>query len=233
MQRWLMMIVMVLLLLIAEAAPLSDGRSSPLYPSPFANSSPQVPRLLLVAGCTGAGKSTLAMSIALQQGFMRCVSTDTIRLVLRSVLTDPALHPALHRSSYSGQGPPVEQWLQCASSLQPSIEAVVADSLQRKTSLVLEGVHVQPNNDLLQAWRARGGQGLGCLLTIRDEDLHRNLILQRGKMMTKAAEEQVRSFRRIRAIQEAMVQTARAHNWLVMEQDVETDPLQRIAEAFH
>ena len=43
----------------------------------------RAPRLTIIAGATGTGKSTLAHMVAHELDFSRCVSTDTIREVLR------------------------------------------------------------------------------------------------------------------------------------------------------
>ncbi|MEC9118545.1 MAG: zeta toxin family protein [Candidatus Thermoplasmatota archaeon] len=58
----------------------------------------RTPRLTIIAGATGTGKSTLAHMVAHELDFSRCVSTDTIREVLRCNLSVSEF-PALHRSS--------------------------------------------------------------------------------------------------------------------------------------
>ena len=45
------------------------------------------PRLLVIAGATGVGKSTASVGLASRAGFTRIVSTDAIREVMR--LSDP------------------------------------------------------------------------------------------------------------------------------------------------
>ena len=196
-------------------------------------SSSPTPRLLLIAGCTGTGKTTLAMSAALELGMVKCISTDTIRVIMRAEHHDASLHPALHRSSYSGQGEVVTQWKECCEALDVGVQAVLQDSSDRRYSMVLEGVHLVPTNDLLNQWRSQGGDAVGCLLTIPDEDFHQNLIVKRGKVMTKRAEEQLRSFHRIRRIQDEMIKLAHENKWLIIEQTREdVDPLQLISSAF-
>jgi 2-phosphoglycerate kinase len=44
------------------------------------------------------GKSTFGMSVALSQGILKCISTDSAREVMRSYDDNPVLH----RSSYEG-----------------------------------------------------------------------------------------------------------------------------------
>ena len=58
------------------------------------------PRLLIIAGATGTGKSTVSMTIAAKSNFARLISTDAIREILRST-DELQTDPALHRSSFS------------------------------------------------------------------------------------------------------------------------------------
>jgi len=57
------------------------------------------PKLILITGCPGTGKSTFGMSLALEQGILKCISTDTVRAVMRSYVPE-SISPPLHRSSY-------------------------------------------------------------------------------------------------------------------------------------
>ena len=57
------------------------------------------PRLLILAGATGVGKSTAAREIAAASGFSRILSTDAIREIMRTCI-DVDEDPALHRSSF-------------------------------------------------------------------------------------------------------------------------------------
>lgn len=181
-------------------------------------------QLILIAGCTGTGKSTFGMSVALSQSILKCVSTDTVREITRSMT--PAPQPAeLMRSSYQGDGEPVADWKASCHVLDSGINALVKDAMTRGTSLVLEGVHIQPDNVLLDEWRARGGIALGCLLMITDAEAHKSLIFKRGEITKKGEEKKINAFSRIRAIQHEMFKMAVAHDWLLIEQKIEPDPL--------
>jgi 2-phosphoglycerate kinase len=184
------------------------------------------PELVLISGCTGTGKSTLGMTIALNQGIVKCISTDSIRQVMRVYNTSDALH----RSSYSGYGDPILQWRECCSVLEDSVESLVHDALKRGVSMVLEGVHIIPSNSLLQRWREAGGVALGIVLVITDENAHRELINKRGHITKKGADHQIRSFSRIRAIQNEMIQLGKENNWLQIEQRLESDPIDIITD---
>ena len=189
------------------------------------------PQLIVIAGCTGTGKSTFGMSVALSQSILKCVSTDTIREVTRTInlnSPDPSKPPALFRSSYEGDGDPVADWRDSCNVLSPGIDALVRDAMKRGTSLVLEGVHIQPDREsaLLEDWRKQGGTALGVLLMIKDAEAHRSLIFKRGEVTRKGEEKKINAFARIRKIQEAMFKSAVANDWLLIEQKVEPSPLE-------
>lgn len=74
------------------------------------------PKLILISGGPGTGKSTFGMSLALEQGILKCISTDTVRAVMRSYVPE-SISPPLHRSSY-GEFPLVS--VECSPPLLDS-----------------------------------------------------------------------------------------------------------------
>lgn len=187
------------------------------------------PRLVLISGSTGTGKSTLGMKIALSEGIMKCVSTDTIRQVVRSFDQSDAVH----RSSYGGNEDPVEQWKETSNVLQSAILSVIDDAIKRNNSLVLEGVHLQPTSDILTRWRQAGGEAIGVLLVVPNETVHRELIDIRGKLSKKPAIAQIEAFHRIRTIQNEMMNLAnQSHDWLIFEQTLQPDPIDIVWKYF-
>ena len=150
-------------------------------------------------------------------------AADTVREVARRLTAEPS--PALMRSSYDGEGDPVVDWNDCCSAISAGVDALVKDAMKRGTSLVLEGVHIIPNNNLLDAWRAQGGTAIGVLLLIKDAEAHKNLIFKRGEVTKKGEEKKINAFARIRKIQDAMFKAAVANDWLLIEQKLEPDPI--------
>ena len=66
---------------------------------PHLKNGKEPPKLILISGSPGTGKSTFGMSLALEQGILKCISTDTVRAVMRSYVPED-ISPPLHRSSY-------------------------------------------------------------------------------------------------------------------------------------
>lgn len=191
------------------------------------------PRLLLLAGATGTGKSTASIKIAEREGFHRIVSTDNIREVLRSVDRDEATS-ALHRSSYS-LGPsrePVQDWLETCQVLEEGIQATIAKSRREGFDLIIEGVHIVPSERILRAWTESGGIAMGVVMVVHDEALHRQMFVDREKNTYRRAERYIANLQRIRAIQEGLIERAKIANWAIVDPHRVEDDVERIVTLF-
>jgi len=195
------------------------------------------PKLVIIGGCPGTGKSTFGMSVALDQGILKCISTDTIRAVMRSFIPKN-ISPALHRSSYAqvtDKDDPVHSWLETCQVLEKSVEEIVVDSIARHQGLVLEGVSIAPAKKLIEMWEAGGGIATGCILVVSNPDTHKALLKRRGFLSGKTSEQSIKdekkiaAFDRIRKIQDEIIKLAHESNWIMIEQKIEPDPLEIIA----
>lgn len=170
------------------------------------------------------------MTIALNQGILKCISTGSVRKILRSKFEDQNSSPAaLHRSSYSGNGDAVTEWRECCQILHESVECLVIDAMNRGVSLVFEGDHIVPSNNLLDKWRANGGEAVGCLLVVDDAEAHRDLIFKRGEITKKGSEKQQLAFHRIREIQQEMITLAQENKWTIVKQQLGPSPMDILA----
>jgi 2-phosphoglycerate kinase len=194
------------------------------------------PKLILLGGAPGTGKSTFGMSIALDQGILKCIGTDTVRAVMRSYVS-ASISPALHRSSYAAaqhhedDDDPVTSWLETCEVLESSIEETIDDALHRGNDLVLEGVSLVPSTKWIQKWEEKGGQAIGVLLHVPDAEIHRSLLIRRGSAtgQTEKEKNKLGHFDRIRKIQNEMVNRAKESKWLLIEQKIQPDPLEMVA----
>lgn len=206
-------------------------------PPPLRNANKDPPKLILISGGPGIGKSTFGMSLALDQGILKCISTDTVRAVMRSYVPE-CISPPLHRSSYAtstddDSDDPVKSWIETCKVLENSVGTLVEDAIDRRVSLVLEGVSIYPSRKWIDKFMAAGGTACGVLLVVSSEETHKNLLLKRGFTTgnTRAEEKKLKSLDRVRLIQDEMIRSAKECGWVIIEQRVDPDPLDVVADA--
>ena len=189
------------------------------------------PRLLVIAGSSGVGKSTISARASSSLGFSKSASTDTIRETLRTQF-DSEQEPALHRSSFEPAGSgPIEDWHATVVVLSEAIRAVVGRAVSKRSDLLLEGVHIIPGSGILEGWRESGGVASGVLLHVGNEDTHRQFIRMREKHNGRGLDHYLDNLGRIRAIQEEMLRKADESRWLVFDASID-DPVGQIGESF-
>ena len=114
---------------------------------------PERPVILLLGGATGAGKTSLAVEVAHRLGIHRVLSTDSIRQVMRIMLS-PELVPAIHASSYDAHlrvnepapvdDPVVNGFEAQAATVSVGVRAMLDRAIEENSSLILDGVSIVP-----------------------------------------------------------------------------------------
>ena len=189
------------------------------------------PRLLVITGSSGVGKSTISARVSSSLGFSKSASTDTIREALRTQFSSEQA-PALHRSSFEPAGSGViEDWHETVVVLSEAIRAVVSRAVSKRSDLLLEGVHIIPGSGILEGWRESGGVASGVLLHVGNEDTHRQFIRMREKHNGRGLDHYLDNLDRIRAIQEELLRKADESRWLVFDASID-DPVGQIGESF-
>ena len=176
-----------------------------------------VPRLLIIVGTSGVGKSTMSARLASELGFSKVASTDTVREVLRTQLTSSD-RPALHRSSFeSAGGSPIEDWTETVEAVSEGVRAIIHRALEKRGDLLLEGVHYFPNKEVIDEWRDAGGIAAGVVLYVSSENMHRGMIANREKHNGKQVDHYLGNLARIREIQEELVVSGSHSEWLLVD----------------
>lgn len=177
---------------------------------------PPRPLVVLLGGVSGTGKSFLAAEVAYRLGITRVVSTDSIREVMRAMVS-PSLLPTLHASTFSAwealippgqprpEHPSLEQLMagfrDQVQQVSVGLSAVMRRSIEEGTSLVLEGVHLVPG--YLRPEMFEGALVVSMLVTLPDEQEHRRHFESRDEetAASRPMHRYMRYFREIRAMQ--------------------------------
>lgn len=191
------------------------------------------PKLLLLAGVNGVGKSTLSMKIAESLKIKRVVSTDSIREVLRSNI-DPLESPELHRSSFSiGKNKhPVSDWEDCCNVVLGGINSIIDKSRREGVDLILEGVHLKPDNQIIRKWEEEGGVAVGVILYVHNEESHKEMLVLREKETWRNVDRYLSSFKNIRLIQNGVLDIGRPQNWKTIDLSTGKNAVNEIAHWF-
>ncbi len=187
------------------------------------------PRLLLIAGASGVGKSTAAVGVAHRAGFRRVMSTDAIREIMRAII-EPEQSPALHRSSFSSgeSGDAVLDWNETCLAVESGISAIVDRARREGVDLLLEGVHLVPSARLLRAWEEAGGVALGVVMVVDEERTHESMLKKRDMNSYRRSDRYLANFSRIRAIQDGLIERAKIANWPLVDPSRVEDDVERL-----
>ena len=117
------------------------------------------PLILMICGTVGTGKSTIATALANQLDIVRMQSTDMLREVMRTMISERLL-PILHTSSFNAWSVLAEQksslehddelllaegFRAQVDLLSAASEAVIERTLRERVWLIMEGVHIHPS----------------------------------------------------------------------------------------
>lgn len=176
-----------------------------------------IPLIILLGGATGAGKSTIATQLASRLGITRVVSTDAIREVLRSTLTEE-MFPTLYASSFEADKAvrqPIPHsgdrliigFREQAAAVAVGAQALIDRAIAEGTDMILEGAHLVPG--FLESVESDEAVIVSLLVAVEDEDLHKSHFYRRGRDTSKRdGDRYLNAFKKIRKIQKYMVNSA-------------------------
>jgi 2-phosphoglycerate kinase len=179
-----------------------------------------VPLVVLIGGATGVGKSTIATQLAVRLGIVRVAGSDTIREVMRAMLTSQ-LMPTLYTSSFDADAalrepPPstadkviVGFREQTAAVAAVGITALLERVAVEGTSTVIEGAHVVPGFYDATPYADRI-LAVPVVVTVEDEETHRSHFAARADS-PRPYERYLASFDNIRKVQRYIKSQALSH----------------------
>lgn len=176
-----------------------------------------IPLVILIGGGTGVGKSTIATQLASRLGITRVVSTDAVREVLRSALTEE-MFPTLYSSSFQSDTAvrqPIPHsgdrliigFREQAAAVAVGAQALIDRAIEEGTDIIIEGAHLVPG--FLSRAESDRAVVVPLLVTVDDEELHRSHFYMRTReTRNRPADRYLANFRKIRRIQRYMVSSA-------------------------
>lgn len=183
------------------------------------------PIIILIGGATGVGKSRLAAELAEILEINRMASTDSIREVMRRMLSKE-LVPSIHVSSYEagkviykfGEMGKEEKilygFLDQTERVLTGVEAVINRAIKENVSLIIEGIHLIPG--ALDKFKSRS-YIVQLILTTLDEEIHKSRFKSREKTSQRTSKKYLRNFKSIRLIQDYLYRTATERDIPVVE----------------
>jgi len=201
-----------------------------------------IPIIMLIGGTAGSGKSTVAQQVATRLGITRVTSTDLIRQVMRAFFS-PALMPVLHHSSFDvpvgGLSLPGEAanhdlgllgYLEQSRQVCVGTNAILERSERERVSTLIEGVHLVPG--LIEPVDVSRSAVIDTVVYIDDEQTHRAHFTMRGMQTdgSRPVDHYLRSFERIRQIQDYLVEQADRRGVPVLENTYLDDTVRRLVD---
>ncbi len=172
------------------------------------------PIVLALEGASATGKSVVALEMVQCLAPTRTVTTDTVRQVLRAVLSAEQ-YPELFCHTYQAHkyrraGPEglnraVRGYLAQCAVMQPAISGLVARVIYEGVDAVVEGVHLVPGT----LEDSRNGDNVLEVVLNPPEELHRAMFLSKGltglRTVDNRTEVREEEFAATREIQEYLV----------------------------
>ncbi len=180
------------------------------------------PLIILIGGTTGVGKSRIASEVAHRLGLTRIVNTDSIREVMRAVLSKHLL-PAIYDSSFNAwqalrvplpknSDPVIIGFREQAEAVIVGIRAIIGRAIKEGTSMVIEGVHLIPGGLEPKLYKNyEDAFIIHLIISVEEESIHLSHFYIRGieTEATRPFQRYRKNFQNIRKIGEYIESLAR------------------------
>jgi len=198
------------------------------------------PVVVLLGGTSGVGKSSLALEVARRLSIARVLSTDSVRDVMRVMVSDE-LVPTLHVSSFeahsrligevsAGLDPVIEGFLEQSRTVSVGVRAVIDRAITEGMNMALDGVSLVPGLFDVSHWQDRAHVFFLLAADEDQESLHGHLVARAHGKGARASERYMQNFEEIVRIQEDLLERAEAFGVPIVDvQDLESAAHQVVA----
>jgi 2-phosphoglycerate kinase len=152
-------------------------------------------QVLLIGGASGVGKTSVSYRLAAHFG-VGITEVDDFQVVLQR-MTSPAEQPILHyerthaeAASRWGEDDRLAHMLRLSAAMAPAIELVIANHIESRAPIVLEGDFLLPELAVRPAYAGVPGEGEVRGLFLYEEDeaqLARNYLAREGTAQPRRA----------------------------------------------
>lgn len=185
------------------------------------------PIIILIGGSTGAGKSTVSTIMSNRLNISRVVSTDAIREIMRTSVSDKLIR-SLQGSSYNaykhlaipptGVSPVILGFREQVMAVAVGIEAIIKRSVEEKIDTIIEGAHVVPGYINIKNL-ADKALIEHFIIIVEDENLHKEHFVKRTfeTQGSRPMQRYLRHLRNIRLIQDYIMELAVKSNVKILD----------------
>lgn len=178
------------------------------------------PMIILLGGATGVGKSTLATELAFRLGIRTVIGTDTVREVMRKIISKELL-PAIHTSSFlawrelrnlpKDVDPLIYGFESQVRYVTVGINAVVERSYKEGFNTIIEGIHLVPG------YVSLNDRSFMYLITVKNSEALEARFYERARYSLRPAEYYVKNIDNIMHIQEYLIERAKEYGIPIIE----------------
>jgi 2-phosphoglycerate kinase len=187
------------------------------------------PVILLLGGAAGVGKTSLALEVAHRLGIGRVLSSDSVRQIMRLMLS-PELAPAIHGSSYDahtrfppdtlgGDDPVIEGFRAQAATVAVGIRASIDRAISENASIVLDGVSIVPGMIDLEAYEGLADVVFLVVATLDSEAYASRFERRAASQARRSAHRYLENLDAILRIQDHVLEMAERHGVPIVDND--------------